>query len=180
MIIAIVGHSASGKSTIEKILNEKYDIPRIVSYTTRPPRQGEIDGVHYHFIDEEKFKELESHGFFDETAKYREWYYGLSLKYIDYKNNNYVAVVTPHGYYEIEKVVHPCYLTSFFVLVSENERLQRLIDRGDEMNEISRRIENDRRDFKNFEYVADFIVRNDHVDRTADLVYYLVHEYLNK
>ena len=48
-MIILVGESASGKSTIEKILTEKYGYKKTISYTTRQPRDGEINGVNYHF-----------------------------------------------------------------------------------------------------------------------------------
>ena len=57
MIIVLLGASGSGKSTIEKILSDKYDYEKIVSYTTRPQRVGETNGKDYHFITNETFKE---------------------------------------------------------------------------------------------------------------------------
>ena len=54
-MIVIVGESASGKSTVEKILNEKYGMRKVVSYTTRPPRDTEVNGVDYNFISMNDF-----------------------------------------------------------------------------------------------------------------------------
>ena len=58
-MIVIVGESASGKSTVEKILNEKYGMRKVVSYTTRPPRDTEVNGVDYNFISMNDFLDLD-------------------------------------------------------------------------------------------------------------------------
>lgn len=57
-MIALLGESASGKSTIEKELINKYGLKKIVSYTTRQPRVGEEDGVDYHFVTDAEFEEI--------------------------------------------------------------------------------------------------------------------------
>ena len=67
--IVLVGHIASGKTCVAKAL-EKRGYRRIVTYTTRPPREGEIDGKDYHFITEKEFKEKQDKGFFAESTGY--------------------------------------------------------------------------------------------------------------
>lgn len=93
-MLILVGGSASGKSTIEKILCEKYGYNKIVSYTTRSPREGEIDGVDYHYISKEEFLEKAQSGFFAEIGVYNGWYYGSAVEDC---TNDKVAVLTPHG-----------------------------------------------------------------------------------
>ena len=63
-MIVLVGESASGKSSIEKYFVDNYGYKKITSYTTRQPRNGEVDGKDYHFITEEQFKKLKKQGFF--------------------------------------------------------------------------------------------------------------------
>ena len=55
VLIVISGPSGAGKGTICKaLLEKKDDLYLSVSATTRQPRQGEVDGVHYHFLSKEK------------------------------------------------------------------------------------------------------------------------------
>ena len=67
-MIILVGESASGKSTIEKILSEKYGYIKTVSYTTRPPRENEVDGVDYNFISANEYTEKFNNNFFVEIG----------------------------------------------------------------------------------------------------------------
>lgn len=169
-IYCLVGHSASGKSTIEKEIEQK-DITRIVSYTTRPKRDGEVDGVHYHYLTEQEFVQYDKQGRFTETAKYRDWYYALSLEGLDYKNKPYVAVVTPSGYDNIINKIGEEHVVAFFIDVPERERMSRLLKRGDDVDEIMRRIQADRKDFEGFSNKADFIIQNSDVDKAVNDVY---------
>jgi guanylate kinase len=179
MIFCLVGESASGKSTIERRLSDINEVTRIVSFTTRPMRALEIDGKDYHFVTEEEFKELQSKNYFSEVARYREWWYGLSLKNIDYKNSPCIAVVTPKGYREIVEKAGEEYVRSIYIGVNERERITRLAHRGDDVDEIIRRIHTDRIDFADFDKEANFIIENIDVDKSVEMVYTII-KCLNK
>lgn len=167
LIFCLVGQSASGKSTIERNL-EEMGFPRIISYTTRPPRKGETQGVAYHFIDYQTFHELKDEGFFAETAQYRDWWYGLSLDGLDYQENVYIVVVTVHGYEELLKIVGKENITAIHIKVDERERMIRQLERGDEVDEVIRRIYTDRNDFAGVEEISDYIVTNESVPQAIN------------
>lgn len=78
VVMVVSGPSGSGKSTIcGHILKEnKEDFGLVVSHTSRQPREGEIDGVHYHFVSSEKFLENKSNGLYLEWAEVHGNYYG--------------------------------------------------------------------------------------------------------
>jgi len=128
LIACIIGHSGSGKSTVEKILTNQ-GLKKITLYTTREQRENEIDGVDYHFISEKKFTEMSNEGCFVEESIYGGWMYGLSLSEVD-KGVNYILVTTPKGYKKLkEDKKHK--LVSFYFYVNENCRRERLLKRGD-------------------------------------------------
>lgn len=77
LLLVISGPSGTGKGTVCKRLLEKNEnIFLSVSATTRKPREGEIDGVSYHFYDEDKFKNLIAKNQFIEWAAFCDNYYG--------------------------------------------------------------------------------------------------------
>lgn len=81
-IVALFGEAGAGKDYIQKQIMEtnfgKRNLSEIISCTTRPPREKEIDGVHYHFIPTaaELFDNISR---FVELTSFREWFYGTSI-----------------------------------------------------------------------------------------------------
>lgn len=82
-IFIISGPSGAGKSTVLRTLMERREnLCFSVSATTRPPREGEIDGVHYHFLTETAFREWIARGAFLEYAAYTGHFYGTPEKFV--------------------------------------------------------------------------------------------------
>ena len=80
----VSGPSGVGKSTVLKALFEKHDdLYFSVSATTRSPREGEIDGVHYHFVGADAFRQMIGEDAFLEYAEYVGNFYGTPKKYVD-------------------------------------------------------------------------------------------------
>lgn len=73
IIIAIVGASGSGKTTLSKFLNQHLDIPYIVSYTTRPIRPGETDGIDHFFVDSSQVINQNTAFAYTEFGGYQYW-----------------------------------------------------------------------------------------------------------
>ena len=85
ILIVVSGFSGAGKGTVMKRLMEKYneDYALSVSMTTRGPRNGEVDGVHYFFVSREQFEENISKDGFIEHAQYCGNYYGTPKAYVE-------------------------------------------------------------------------------------------------
>lgn len=147
MIFAIMGHTGSGKTTLANELNEKFNIPVITTHTDRPMRDGEVDGVDYHFkeigeITPDKYVCIRE---FWTVYRDEPFVYGLLKEDIE-KFKHCVIVVDPRGY---KSLVDMFPLVSGFVLDIPKETLkERLIARGDDINEFYRRYESDSKDFE--------------------------------
>ena len=78
-IIVLLGASATGKDTVAKHISEKYNIPMAISYTTRPMRSNETQGVEYYFISDDEMHEKFKNG---EVIEYTSYYIQSELSLI--------------------------------------------------------------------------------------------------
>lgn len=155
-MIILVGPSASGKTEVAKKLVESFGFSKVVTYTSRPKRKGEKSGVDYHFITEESFLRKKDKDFFLETTKYNGNYYGTSYNEIDI---NKVLIVDPNGL-KAYRELHDNTIISFYLLASEQKRIDRMITRGDLKEDIVKRLESDKVNFSynkigNIDFVID-------------------------
>lgn len=174
-MIVLVGESASGKSSIERYLVENYGYNKIVSYTTRSPRQNERNGVDYNFITTEQFKELKEIGYFAETATYNGWYYGVAK--VDCTDDK-VAVLTPHGLRQISKI-NGIDIISFYINVPRRDRLIKILQRGDDIEESYRRNLSDVGQFDGIEDEVDFVINNDGYEKPIAEMAMKIHMLIN-
>ena len=83
ILVVLSGFAGSGKGTIIRELMKKYDNYSLsVSATTRAPREGEVEGVHYFFKTEDEFKKMIEQGELLEYANYVGNYYGTPRQYV--------------------------------------------------------------------------------------------------
>lgn len=147
--IIICGGSGSGKDHLLKGLikkGERYE-PKL---TTRPIRDGEIDGIDYNFITEEKFNDLfekdliKAHQHF--RIKNKDWFYAITKE--NFENNN-LFVMTPVELSFISKEERKgCFVV--FLDIPEDIRKTRILERNDNNDSVDRRIFADRIDFRYF------------------------------
>jgi guanylate kinase len=158
-MIILIGASAAGKSTIEKELVKK-GYTNIISYTSRPIRSCEINHKDYHFIYKEEFIEKNKKGFFAESTIYNDWFYGIAKEDIQ---SDAIVVVEPRGFRQLKKLSkeNNIPLLSFFIEAPERVRLKRMVDRGDNLMEVFRRIFSDQGVFQGIEDEVDHIINND-------------------
>lgn len=177
MTIIIVGKTGSGKSRTAKKLESKYGFKVIVTDTTRPIRDNEVDGVDYNFLTDEKFLELEKSGYYIETKSYNAAFgfcrYGTPKKDFEDDSENKVIVMSPNGvrdiYGKIGDNTEIVYLD-----VSDDIIVDRLRRRGDSMEEVYRRLLKDSKDFYNLEDYSSLTLVVDKgmsVDDVADMIY---------
>lgn len=151
MTVVLVGQTASGKTVIAKEL-EKLGYKRAIQYTTRPKREGEIDGVDYHFVTKQSFENLRKNGFFAEYASYRmvcgTHFWGSS--FLDYVGDgNKIIILNPDGVRQIVNRHIPC--TIIYLKPPIDVLTARAVQRGDDPAEVIRRLENDQEKFDELE-----------------------------
>lgn len=172
MLYCLIGESASGKTTIEEKLYIGGKADKVISYTSRPARNKEVNGYHYHFIEKEEFKDMIEEGFFTEHNIYRDWHYGTSLDGIPFEEKDYVVVCTPSGLKSFVKKYGRDYIRGVYIHTKERERIIRQLQRGDDVDEVMRRVKTDRKDFKDVRKICDTIIDNTHfsIDDTVSKI----------
>lgn len=158
VMLVIVGESGSGKSSVVKHFVNSLGFRVIVSYTTRKPREGEVNGVDYHFVSDVSFEKMRGEQFFAEVGVYNGWYYGSAKEdYIDSRMK--IAVLTPHGLRQVRKSgISVCVV---YLKVPRRNRLIKLLQRGDSIEEAYRRNLSDVGQFDGVEDEVDLVIEND-------------------
>lgn len=140
-LFVVSGPSGSGKTTlIRRFLREDKQATFSVSYTTRPPRRGEVHGKDYYFISEDRFKEMIKAGEFLEWENVHGHLYGTPKKEIKMlldSGNDVILDIDVNGAISVKKTF-PDALTIFIMPPSVDELIKRLSIRGEE--EIALRI----------------------------------------
>ena len=158
-IYCIIGKSSTGKDTIYKRLieDEKLDLHRIVPYTTRPNREGEKEGVEYHYTDENTLQKYRDENMLVECRAYHTiygiwYYYTVRDEQIDLSLYSYLvpgvlqSYCMTRDYFGADKVI------PIYIKVEDGERLMRALSRERSQSvpkyeEMCRRFLADNQDF---------------------------------
>ncbi len=156
-LFIVAAPSGAGKTTLVRALL-KAD-PRIklsISYSTRPPRPGETDGVDYHFVNEEQFLTMMKAGEFLESAKVHGGYYGTSQAWAENvmrQGDDLLLEIDWQGAAQVRKIF-PNAVSIFILPPSEDALRERLNKRGQDSDEvIARRLANAHEEIQ---HVAEF------------------------
>ena len=158
-IFCVMGKSATGKDTIyQKLLSEsKIEWNRIIPYTTRPIREGEVEGREYHFCTEADVQRLEKEGRIVELRAYDTvygiWkYFTVNDGNIQLEQENYLLIGTLESYTKIRDYFGADRVLPIYIEVEDGERLLRAISREKQQDvpkyeEMCRRFLADAKDF---------------------------------
>ena len=166
IMVILSSPSGVGKTTLTKKIQQKYKNFKIsVSHTTRTPRSNEVDGVDYHFVSKEKFKELIDKGKFYEYAKIFENYYGTLKSMVDetIKENDILFDIDWQGTKQLSKFKN-LNLIKIYLITDKEELKSRLIKRNQNTDEeVNKRFDSFDEDIKHWNDY-DYIIINQNLE----------------
>ncbi len=170
ILFVVSSPSGGGKGTlIRRVLNNVPHLSYSVSYTTRTPRNGEIDGREYFFVNPERFEQMVAANEFLEWARVHGNYYGTSARQVSLEvdeGRDIILEVDVQGADSIRRLVTDS--VSIFILPPSYDVLRkRLMSRGtDSAEELQLRLRNAPEEISH--YVAfDFVIINDDADHAS-------------
>lgn len=158
-IFYVMGKSSVGKDTIYNMLvnDKELELKTIVGYTTRPMREGEVNGREYFFVNEDELEKLEQAGKVIEKRGYNTvygvWnYFTVDDENINLNENNYVLIGTLESYRNVRDYYGNEVVVPIYIEVDDGIRLIRAINREMTQNtpkyeELCRRFLADTKDF---------------------------------
>lgn len=176
MIFYLMGKSATGKDSIyKKLLSENFGLKEVTIYTTRPKRDGEVDGIEYYFVDENYFNNnknrlIEKREYY---TMYGKWYYATMDDGKINKDENYLMIGTLESYNSLKKYYGEDQIFPIYLHVDKDIRRERAIKREENQDEpkfeeMARRFLADEVDFKEKNIINAGIKKryiNDDLDR---------------
>lgn len=158
-IFYILGKSSTGKDTIYKRIRQQFEnsLKPVVLYTTRPIRDGEINGVTYHFVAEEEYENIKSSGKIIEERSYNTvhglWrYFTVEEKDFSISDDNYLMIGVLSSYESIRDYYGSDKVFPIYIEVDDGIRLERALKRemkpeNRKFTEMCRRFLADSEDF---------------------------------
>ncbi len=151
IIVCLVGKSGSGKDTLAHKLAEQVGWHNVVSCTTRPKREYEVEGKDYYFLTDEEFAQKVLNGDMLEVTYFNTWHYGTMKSALSDGIN--VGVWNPEGYdclRESVKYDPDIKLFAYYLKCDDKTRLLRQLNREEhpDVHEIVRRFGTDEEDFE--------------------------------
>lgn len=145
--LILIGKGGSGKDYARKISENIIGAKYAVSYTSRPPREGEVEGEDYFFVDESFFTEGMKNNFWYEYVVFNGWYYGTSNEQFQ---NDKLFIMTPKGLSHLSEEDRN-ESAVLYLNMPEEVRKERMLARNGNADSVERRLEADELDFENFE-----------------------------
>jgi guanylate kinase len=177
ILFVLSAPSGAGKTTLSRhILGRTPDLKLSISYTTRTPRPGEIDGQDYHFIDESRFVQLRAVGAFAEWAQVHGFLYGTARAPLDdalSHGKDFLLDIDVQGAHQLQ-AAYPEAVSVFVLPPSWGELENRLRSRGTDHEEvIARRLRRAREETQELGSY-DYLIVNDNVERATSLLIALI------
>ena len=166
----IIGETGAGKDTVTDLLCEKTGFRKVVSYTDKPIRTDQVDGVHHYFLSPEEFTKKKDHSDILGYTKIGEHRYMATMDQIDDKTKFYI--IDPKGAVEMERLYgDQTDLIKIYIHVPEELRRIRTRNRG--CYNFDERMRDEKKQFDEFNEngLWDLRVENIDLDKTVNTVF---------
>ena len=154
-------------------MNKMEDVITLPSYTSREPRDGEQEGVEYHFISKDEFKDRIEKNEFYEYDVHHENYYGTSRRLMNEKIESGKIIIKDIEVNGTENLINilknEIKLITIFLKVDEQELRSRLEKRGESKESIDLRLS--RLEYEESKIgLYDYVIKNDDLEKTVDII----------
>ena len=177
ILYIISGPSGAGKGTVrDQVLNKDIGLSFSTSFTTRAPRDGEIDGLHYYFTSKEKFKEMiDNNEFIEYVSKFQN-YYGTHKAQVEellLEGKDVLLEIETIGARNVRRMFPDAVM--IFITPSSFEELERrLIQRGTESEKVRNlRLRIAKKEYKSMKKY-DYVAINDDLQHCIDVVHSII------
>lgn len=176
MLVILSGVAGAGKDTVKKELMKRMkDIDTLPSYTSRPMREGDVEGSTYNFVSKEQFEEMIENGDFYEYDVHHDNYYGTSKKLLNDKIKEGKIIVKDidvNGTEHLKDLLKAdTKIITIFLRVSKEELKRRLKDRIDKPSPAEIRLRLGRFEYEESRInLYDYVLKNDDLEKTVQII----------
>ena len=186
-LFIVAAPSGAGKTSVVtnviSKLKQTIPIERVITLTTRPQRPGEVDGVDYYFLSKEEFLRRKDEGFFLETTKYNDHYYGSPISMIQDMQNgkSFIIITDTTGANNFKKNIMPNVVT-IWITISDIQELRRRLEnrKTDSPEMVEKRLEIARHEIEREakEKSFNYHVQNNNLDNAVNEIIKIIKQNL--
>lgn len=176
MLVILSGVAGAGKDTVKKELIKRMEnVETLPSYTSRPKREGDIEGETYNFVTREEFERMIEAGEFYEYDVHHNNYYGTSKKLLNDKiasGKIIVRDIDVNGTEHLQDLLKAdTKVVTIFLRVPKEELERRLQSRIDKPSPAEIRLRLSRFDYEESKInLYDYVIKNDNLEKTVQIV----------
>ena len=176
MLVILSGVAGAGKDTVKKeLIKRMKDVDTLPSYTSRPIREGDVEGGTYNFVTKEEFEEMIVNGDFYEYDVHHDNYFGTSKKLLNDKIKEGKIIVKDidvNGTEHLKDLLKAdTKIITIFLRVSKEELKRRLKERIDKPSPAEIRLRLSRFEYEESRInLYDYVLKNDDLEKTVQIV----------
>lgn len=176
MLVILSGVAGAGKDTIKKeLIKRMKDVESLPSYTSRPIREGDVEGQTYHFVTKEEFEQMIKNGEFYEYDVHHNQYYGTSRKLLNEKIKSGKIIVKDidvNGTEHLKELLkEDTKVVTIFLRVPKEELEKRLKSRIDNPSPAEIMLRLNRFDYEESKInLYDYVLKNDNLEKTVQII----------